>query len=333
MTSRERVYATLDFQGPDRIPVDFWLLPAVMLGREDRVKALLKAYPRDFYRAPYDDPLYHPGTYTRGSYTDAWGCEWLVLQEGMIGEVKRSPLADYAKLASYQWPTGHFHLGWDKTPEQIDKHRQAFILGGWVRPWEQMQFLRGPENLYADLADEDCAEVYVLRDRVFDFFRQYIEQWVRFDVDAIIFGDDWGSQRSLLISPAQWRAFFRPKYQELFDIVRNAGKRIFFHSDGYIVDIYPDLIAMGVSAVNSQLSCMGLDALAPFAGKITFWGELDRQYLLPHGTPEEVRLAARQITTALYRNGGVIGQCEPDHLAPLANIEAALSVWHDLQLP
>lgn len=258
------------------------------------------------------------------------GPEWRVLRDGMIGEVKRAPLAEYYALADYRWPTDTHDRGWEQTAADIAVHRDKFIFGGWHASFERMQFLRGSEQLFADLADEDCTEVYTLRDRVFDHHRALIERWVRTEVDAVILADDWGSQRSLLISPAKWREFFKPKYREHIELIRDAGKRVFFHSDGYIVDIYPDLIEMGVNAINSQIWCMGLETLAPFAGQITFWGELDRQRLLPQGTPAEVRDAARRMWQAFYRNGGVIGQCEADHLAPLENIEAALSVWGGL---
>jgi uroporphyrinogen decarboxylase len=332
MTSRELVYATLDFQGPERIPLDFWHLPAVSLGREEAVKALLYRYPRDFYCPSYADPLAHPNAYIRGTYVDAWDCEWLVLRDGMIGEVKRSPLADYANLTGYHWPMAHWEQGWDDTADGIARHRDLFVLAGWANPWERMQFLRGPENLYADLADEDCDEIYLLRDHVFAYWREYVERWLRYDVDGIIFGDDWGSQRSLLISPAKWRAFFKPKYQELFDLIRNAGKRVFFHSDGYILDIIPDLIEMGVSALNAQVWCMGLEKLAPFAGKVTFWGELDRQHLLSQGTPGEIKQAAQQMAETFWRDGGLIGEAEPDHLASLENVDAALRVWGEIEV-
>lgn len=332
MTSRELVQATLDFQGPERIPVDLWVLPAIYIGREQAVKSLLSRHPTDFHRARYRDPLAHPAAYTRGSYLDAWGCRWLVLQDGMIGEVKESPLADYSDLAGYHWPAEGVNRGWENTAADIAAHRDRFILGDGGDPWERMQFLRGPANLYMDLADPNCEELYVLRDRIFAFYRAYVERWITFDIDGVIFSDDWGSQRSLLISPAKWREFFRPKYQELFDIVRNAGKRVFMHSDGYIVDIYPDLIEMGVNALNSQVWCMGLETLAPFAGKITFWGELDRQRLMPHGTPAEIRQAAGRMVSALYRSGGLIGQAEVDGLTPMENVEAALTAWEAPEL-
>ncbi|MHB9132981.1 MAG: uroporphyrinogen decarboxylase family protein [Armatimonadota bacterium] len=328
MTSRELVYATLDFQRPERLPRDIWLLPAAVKGREDAVNALLAKYPTDFAGAACQNPYLSISSYTPGTYVDAWGSEWQMLQEGIIGEVKRSPLEDYNQLASYSWPTAAADAGWENTAASIAAQHDKFMLGYCGDPFERMQFLRGTENLYMDLA-EDCDEVYELRDQVFAFYRQIVERWVRLDIDAANFSDDWGSQRGLLISPTKWREFFKPKYKELFDIALDAGKRIFFHSDGYIADIYPDLIELGVSALNSQVWCMGLDTLQPYVGKITFWGELDRQHTVPQGTPEDIKHAQRQMVETLYRDGGLIGQCEADNLASLDNIEAALGGWDE----
>ncbi len=69
------------------------------------------------------------------------------------------------------------------------------------------------------------------------------------------------------------------------EIAHAAGKKLFMHSDGHILAIYPDLVEIGIDAVNSQIFCMGVEKLAPFAGRITFWGEIDRQHLLAHATP------------------------------------------------
>ena len=331
MTSRERVYATLDFQGPDRLPVDCWSLPAAFKGREEAVNALLARYPTDFGGVGVEN-VFDIDYYPRGTAVDQWGCEWLTLYEGMVGEVKRPPLEDYARLADYAWPEQPFGNGWQNATAGLLAQHDRFTLGWVGNPFERMQFLRGTENLYADLADEDCAEVYFLRDKVFAMLRENVERWARTPVDGLRINDDWGSQRTLLISPAKWREFFKPKYKEIFDIALEAGQRIFFHSDGYIVDIYPDLIELGVSAINSQVWCMGLDALAPFAGQVTFWGELDRQRTLPYGTPADIRAAAQQMAKTLYRNGGLIGEGEIDHLTSLANIEALLTVWGEIEI-
>ncbi len=326
MTSRERVIATLNFSGPDRIPLDCWILPRSWKGREAELGAMLREHPTDFAGAPYDNPYLQIGTYNLGTFTDAWGCEWLNLAEGIIGEVKEPVFADYAALRDFQWPMETLDRGWENTAAGIANNREKFILGTVGNIFERMQFLRGTEALYMDLAEESD-EVYELRDRLAAFYRGLAERWVKTDVDALNFSDDWGSQRALLIRPEKWREFYKPVYKELFAIARDAGKYVFFHSDGYIADIYPDLIEIGVSALNSQVWCMGLDTVAPYAGKITFWGELDRQHLLPYGTPADIHAAARQMKETLYRNGGLIGQCEIDHLTSLENAEAFFTAW------
>lgn len=191
-----------------------------------------------------------------------------------------------------------------------------------------MQFLRGTEELYCDIALEE-EELDRMTEIIMDFMRVYVDAWAEMDVDAIPFGDDWGTQISLLISPAVWVKRFKPLYQELIDKIHAAGKRVFFHSDGYIFDLYPHFIEMGVDAINSQLWCMGVDKVAEqFAGKITFWGEISRQDTLPNGTPEDIKAAARTMIQALHVNGGgLIGQSELNRDVPLENVEAFYQAW------
>lgn len=94
-----------------------------------------------------------------------------------------------------------------------------------------------------------------------------------------MFMDDWGSMHSLLVSPDMWRARFQPLYEDYIRIAHDAGKKVFMmHSDGNITAIYEDLVEMGVDALNSQLFCMDIEELGRrFKGRITFWGEIDRQ--------------------------------------------------------
>ena len=106
-------------------------------------------------------------------------------------------------------------------------------------------------------------------------------------------------------------------------------KKIFMHSDGYILDILPDLIELGLDAVNSQIFCMGADKLAQFKGQITFWGEMDRQHILPHGTKGDVENAVEQVYNALWDNGGCIAQCEYGD-CKAENIEAVYDTWDRL---
>ena len=143
--------------------------------------------------------------------------------------------------------------------------------------------------------------------------------------------DDWGGQQSMLVSPAVWREIFKPLYTAYIDIARDAGKYMIMHSDGYITDIIPDLIELGLHAINSQVFCMGVQELGEkFAGRITFWGELDRQQLLPHGSAADIIAASRLMRHHLYRDGGLIAQCEFGAGAKPDNVRTFFEFWDQL---
>ena len=112
-----------------------------------------------------------------------------------------------------------------------------------------------------------------------------VELWANTEVDAINLMDDWGTQSGLLVSPDIFRNIFKPMYREYIEIAKRYNKYVFFHSDGYITEVIPDLIEVGVDALNSQVFCMGTKELGErFRGKVTFWGEVDRQQCLPYGS-------------------------------------------------
>ncbi|MBC7320951.1 methyltransferase [bacterium] len=332
MTSRERVIRALRFENPDRVPRDLWYLPGVEMFRKNELEEILKKYPSDF-----TTPKYRYGTSRRakgkpniaGEYIDAWGCVWRVAESGVIGEVKDPPLKDWSALKSYQPP---WELLEEADLSEVNKscaETDKFVrVGTEVRPFERMQFLRGTENLFLDLA-YGVKEIYVLRDMLHEFYIRELEMWAKTDVDGVSFMDDWGTQNSLLISPKLWREFFKPLYKDYCEILKSHGKFVFFHSDGHIEAIYPDLIEIGIDAINSQLFCMNIEELGrKYKGTVTFWGEIDRQYILPFGTIEEVKLAVRRVRRALDTGrGGVIAQCEWGLKDPKENIEAVFEEW------
>lgn len=143
-----------------------------------------------------------------------------------------------------------------------------------------------------------------------DFYCRLLTAWAKTDIDALNIMDDWGAQNSLLIRPDLWRELFRPLYRDYIDIAHSYGKKIFMHSDGYTLDILPDLAELGLDAINAQVFCIGLDKLASFRGKITFWGEIDRQHILPEGTEEDVRRAVGDYCRTFWQDGKCIAQLE-----------------------
>ncbi|KPK47709.1 MAG: hypothetical protein AMK72_08110 [Planctomycetes bacterium SM23_25] len=343
MTSRERVYRCLEFTGPDRLPRNLWVLPRVEQDSPDEVAAVRREFPGDItgpgtILGPRGYVLARGhrcrgGPYKTGVYVDEWGCIWECKEDGVIGEVKRPPLAEWFALDHYRLPWETLEgADWDAVDraqrENLAGPKQFMLCGTGVRPFERMQFLRGTENLYVDLA-YGTAEVRALCDRVHEFFMKELDGWVRTDCDGISFQDDWGAQDALLVSPDLWRDLFKPLYKAYCEVIHAGGKKAFMHSDGHIAAIYEDLVEVGVDAVNSQLFCMDIEDLGRrFKGRITFWGEIDRQHVLPFGTAREVRAAVGRVRRAFEDpSGGLIAQFEWGANNPVENVRACLEAW------
>lgn len=332
MRSRERVLKTLRFEHPDRTSRELWALPGIMMHRTEEYEAVKKKYPEDFV---YPKVKYGRGKLAKGNmdgignYTDEWGCIWKIGEPGVCGEVKYSPLDDIANLDKMKPPYEILENAdfseVNKSVAETDKFVKA---GTTIRLFERVQFLRGPEKLYMDLAYQ-TREVRKLLGMVHEFYMTELEKWVKTDVDGISYMDDWGAQKSLLISPEMWRHYFKPLYKEYNELIHKHGKHVFFHSDGFITPIFGELIEIGMDAINSQLFCQDIEDLGKkYKGKITFWGEIDRQHILPFGSVDEVKEAVRRVRHALDDSrGGVIAQCEWGLKDPRENIEAVFETW------
>lgn len=332
MTGRERVKAALTFASPDRPPRDLWALPYITHFRRDELDRLLERYPLDIGVAHLDpNRLDEIGQNTAevGTYTDAWGSVWHVGEPGVSGEVKRPALADWADLATFQPPWQLLRNGdlthVDRLCEESDKF---IITDRAVRPFERLQFLRGTEALFLDIA-YGTAEFRTLLEMVHEYYLEEVAGWCKTAVDGIAFMDDWGSNQNLLINPKTWREVFKPLYKEYCDLIHAAGKFAFFHSDGNTSAIYGDLIEVGIDAINSQLFIMDIEELARlYKGRVTFWGEIDRQHVLPFGAPDDVKKAVRRVRSALDDGtGGVIAQCEWGKDNPGDNVEMVFKTW------
>lgn len=333
MNSRDLVRKTLTLDSPERIPRQVWILPWAEEKYPDAIKTLHKDFPDDIVDAPavYSEPLGTVGDrYSPGIYVDEWGCTFDNLQSGTIGIVQKPLVADWKHLEDFQAPESVLSL--DK--EEVNafcKQTDRFVLAGTVvRPFERLQFIRKMEQALIDLIEQP-SELFELLSRIHEHYCKEVEVWASTDVDAVALMDDWGTQRAMITSPEIFRKIFKPMYKDYADIARQNGKNVFMHSDGYIIDIIPDLIEVGIDALNSQVFCMGAKELGErFRGKITFWGEIDRQNLLPRGSKQEIEQAVHQLWTYLYDDGGVIAQCEFGLEAKPENILMVFETWNSL---
>jgi len=327
LSSRERVIRTLRFEGVDRPARDIWTLPAAFFGRQEELQTILDQYPSDFGPSGYRDPEDDSRIYLPGEWTDSWGSGWANIQAGMVGEVKHPAIDDWSRLAHWKPPYELLGKGFEEVNRTCAEGNR-FVHLGTPRPFERLQFVRGPENAYLDLA-WGVGEVYRLLGMIHDYYMRHLEHVVRTDVDAVFFMDDWGSERALLISPDMWAEYFKPLYRDYCELAHTHGKFAFMHSDGFILDIYEHLIEVGVDAINSQLFVMPIEEIGRrFKERITFWGELDRRNILALGSPWGVREGVGRIRRALWDDrGGVIGQAEFNRDQPLANIRAFFEAW------
>ena len=329
-TSRELVQQTLSFGYPARVPRQLWLLPWANIHHPKMVQKIQHRFPDDIVSAPaaLTRPLQTAGdAYTVGRYVDEWGCVFDNIQAGMIGEVKQPLLKNWDERELIRLPRERLSLDREAINSFCESTDQFVVSAFFPRPFERLQFIRGAENLYYDLISHP-EELEQLLHRLHNFYQEEMARWAETKVDALMFMDDWGSQHSTLISPELWRRLFKPLYRDYIDIAHSAGKYAFMHSDGHILAIIPDLVELGLDALNSQISCMGIEELGvKFGGKLTFWGELDRQRLLPDGTAAMIVEETRQMQEHLYHNGGVIAQCEFGPGANPENVYTYFETW------
>jgi hypothetical protein len=313
MTSRELVRRTVEFDKPARIPRQTWILPWAEDQHPEEVARLRQDFPDDIQTAPqvYRTPPRVTGSrYVKGLYIDEWGCRFDNIHGGVIGIVREPVIADWSELDRFRTPDEVLTIDTD-TINGFCRSTDRFVLAGTlVRPFERLGFIRTMEQAMMDLVEQPPEFIELLR-RIHEHYLLEVEAWARTDVDAIMIMDDWGTQTGMLVHPRLFRQLFLPMYEDFVAIARRYGKYVFMHSDGNILGIFEDLIRVGIQAINSQVPCMGAAELGRrFRGRMTFWGEFDRQELLAFGTTAQTAAAVHEFREHLYADGGVIAQCE-----------------------
>lgn len=330
MISRELVRHSLEFASPPSVPRQAWVLPWAEEHYPEDVARLRAEFPDDIVTAPglYLTPLCVEGErYKKGVYVDEWGCRFENIHGGVLGIVREPLIREWGDLEWFRTPAATLAVDREAVNRFCAATDRFVLAGTLVRPFERLCFLRTMEQALVDLLMRPPGFLELLG-RLHSHYRSEVEAWAATDVDGIVIMDDWGAQDRMMVSPAIWRTLFKPLYREYCEIARRAGKFVFMHSDGWILDVLPDLIEVGVQALNSQLWCMGPAALERFRGQITFWGEIDRQVVLSFGSLEDVRRSVREVREHLYANGGAIAQCE---FGPGARPENVLEVFRSWQ--
>lgn len=262
---------------------------------------------------------------------DWWGAGWDTRTEGYWHAF--SPMQESASLELFPWPDpGGQHLLSAASSLIAAQGADHFIVPNFgMALFERAWSLRGFEAFLMDMVERP-EWVEDLLDRITAIQLDLAGRFIAAGVDGGYFGDDYGAQRAMLFSPRLWRRFIKPRLAKLFSVFLDAGLPVILHSDGDIRAILPDLVEIGLTALNPvQPEVLDHHWLrAEYGAKLAFYGGVSTQGALPVGDPQEVRAATLESARALAPQGtGLI--MGPSHRMqsdiPARNVEAMLRAF------
>jgi len=259
---------------------------------------------------PSPDPAFESRTWSDGRggtcWNDEWGCVWRRI-EGKTkgGEVIDPPIKTWEDLETYKPPTFDDPARYEEAAKRADRQRDKYQLGGLPGcSFNSARYLRKMEEYLLDCAG-DPEMVKRLNGMVSDIVVRQVEIYADIGADGVSFCEDWGTQERLLVSPRMWREIFRSTFERLVGRAHERGLTVWMHSCGYVRDIIPELVEVGVDVFQfDQPELHTFDFLAQFAGKVTYWCPIDIQTTLQTGDRELIRATAREMVEKLGGKGG-----------------------------
>ncbi len=345
MNHRENLLAAMRRQPCERVPFQLSCCQSLLdeLQRRYGTRDVVQAFdmPVQYIELPppsksIDHSIYHkdPAALTR---IDEWGVGY---QQGSLAHFAKfvSPMADFddpQQVRDYPFPDCNEPARWAAVRAQTEAaHAQGRAAAFFaVQVFEPAWYLRGLDNLLSDfLCDEDMAQACM--DKMTAAQCDIARNAAQAGVDMIVFGDDVGTQRALMMSPDVWRTWVKPATAATIAAAKavNPDVLAMYHSDGVIYDIIPELIDIGVDILNPvQPECVDPVRLKKeYGDRLSFWGTIGTQTTMPFDTPDRVRDTVRRMIDTVGAGGGLT--VAPTHLlepeVPWQNIEALLDAVH-----
>ncbi|AEE97825.1 uroporphyrinogen decarboxylase family protein [Mahella australiensis] len=308
MTGRERVKRALHFEGPDRVP--FWGKGSVDFTPEVTISS------NPHWVMPPEEELKKLVPDFKGRVRmNEWGVISGSLNDFKSGEVIRPGLLDWADWSPDMIPdidNPERFVEAKKVLDADNEDRYHLIWFGGLYT-SHLYDLRGVTEFLVDTA--------LNKDKILEFNEALevkelnsLKLWKEAGAHGFLFGNDMGLQDRLLFSAKTWREIYKPFYKRFIEAAHELGLDVWMHSCGYIWDIIPDFIEIGLDAINmDQVNLLGIDRLsAECGGKICFYNPIDIQATLPTGDREKIRAEAKkQIEKLGSFNGGFIAKDYP----------------------
>ncbi len=280
-------------------------------------------------------------------YRDEWGITHVrPKQDGLYYSIREVPIPNPTPEAIRRHPWPDMGAAWriDGLRKQAERYRAegfAVVLkDAFAGIFEFAQRIVGMEKLLMLMA-LDASLAGVLFDKLLELKLAYWQTALSElgdVVDVVTYADDYGTQRSQLISPAMFRQQIKPRVRQIFALQAKLAPHAkrFFHSDGNVRPLIPDFIEMGVDILNPvQATAVGMNLAElkqEYGQYLTFWGGgVDTQGVLPLGSPEQVREEVRRNIEILAPGGGYVFNSIHNIQAdvPPENIIAMWEAWRD----
>ncbi len=357
MNSKQRVMTALRHVEPDRVPYDYWAASEVtgMLLRHfgvsdiDELLEILGVDLRYIVGPSYSGQ--EMKVYPDGSVEDLWGVRRKkVTVEGkhdswsykVVVDPPLGKMETVKEVDSYErWPSPDW---WDYSGinSECERYSNYAVVNCGDRldrtaQFKPMMYLRGMEQAYIDLVlNPRIAEAIIshIREYFMEYNRRVFEA-AGGKIDIFMMGDDFGTQKGLMMDITTWRKFFRSGFRDYIGLAHRYGIKVMHHTCGAVSELIPEFIDAGLDILQSiQPGAYGMDLAKlkrEYGKHISFHGSIDIQRTLPYGTPEEVLSEVKDRMEAGRPGGGFIistaHNIQPD--TPLENITALFEAYRE----
>lgn len=330
MNSRERVQMALAHEQPDRPPVFASFVPEI----EQRLRQATGIDAFDLGFALGNDMVkacaglensYYAGP--EPEYTCPWGIRWRHIRNetGHYTEMVEHPLSgDFEKLDDYQIPDPNDPSHYEHFLRNKELYGDTkWLIGSCqISIFEASWYLRGMDQLMMDMVT-DPDYVHALMDKVMQFPLRAGQKFIELGADMVWLGDDVSMQTGMMMSHQMWREYLKPRYAEIIGAFKSKRPdiKVAYHSCGNCETILEDMIEIGLDVLNplQPLAISPFEVKKRYGDRLSLFGGLDVQMLMPRGTPEEVRAAAWRLREECGKGGGYL-------LAPAHHIQSDTSV-------